>query len=504
MKRIPLFGVGSFSNSAVISRQRRLNCYFEMRKDGDKEKVVVHGTPGLVSILTLPTSPIRGWRKVNNILYVVAGLSLYKVLSNYSWTVVGTLDANSTGLVGISDNNVQLLIVDGVAGYVYTITAGTYAQAALDAAGSFGKITDANFPNGTTSVAFLDGRLIVVRPNSRQFYVSEYYDATGWTNYQSLPTYATKDSTSDLLVAVSSMNGLLYLYGEQSIEFWQNVGTSPLPFGRVAGATRNLGLAAQYSIAFIDDIQLFLGQNLYGGYSQVSILQGFNLTRVSTDDIDYIIGNMDGLVWRDAIAFGYTLYGHKMFQITFPAAQKSLLYDIASDLWSDLQTGVALTGRHMANLGITFNAVDLVTDSTSGTIYQLNSETVTDNGIPIKRQLTTRHIHMDGNKFGIDELYLDMETGGNSSLGHLGSDPQYGQGSDPQIMMQISKDGGRTFGYEVWKSVGKVGQYKAPRVMWNRLGASRDFVFQFTMTDPILFYVVGGSVKIRQQEGKDG
>ncbi len=40
--------------------------------------------------------------------------------------------------------------------------------------------------------------------------------------------------------------------------------------------------------------------------------------------------------------------------------------------------------------------------------------------------------------------------------------------------------------------------------MWNRLGASRDFVFQFTMTDPILFIVIGGSVKIRQQEGSDG
>lgn len=504
MKRIPLFGTGLLANSAVISRQRRLNCFFELRKDGDKQKIVVRGTPGIVSLLILPDAPIRGWRVVSNVLYVVAGLSLCKVLQNLTVTIVGTFDVNSTGTVSVSDNGVQLLIVDGFAGYIYTLVTGTYAQTALNTAGSFGKIADVNFPNGTSSATFQDGRLIVAKPNTRQFYVSEYYDGTGWTNFQSLPTYATKDNNSDLLVAVSSLNGVLTLYGEQSIEFWQNVGTSPLPFGRVSGATRNVGLAARYSIAFIDDIQIFLGQNLYGGYSEVNLLQGFNITRVSTDDIEHIIGNLPGHVWQDAVAFGYMLDGHKMYQITFPSAQKSLLYDISTDLWSELQSGVGLTGRHVAQTGITFNSINLVSDATTGNIYQIDDEITTDNGQAIKRQLTTRHIDMDGNRFGIDELYLDMETGGRTIYGQIGGGVQYGQGSDPQIMLQVSKDGGRTFGIERWKSVGMVGQYKSPRVIWNRLGASQDFVFQFTMTDPVLFVVIGGAVKIRQQEGKDG
>ena len=505
MKRIPLFGVGMFANAAVISKQRRLNCFFELRKDGDKQHIVVKGTPGILELLELPTAPIRGWRSVNNILYVVAGLYLYKILQDLSWTAVVTpFDANSTGMVKMHDNGVQLIIVDGFAGYIYTIVTGTYAQPALDAAGSFGKITDGNFPNGATTVTFLDGRLIVNRPNTRQFYVSEYYDGTGWTNVQSLPTYATKDDNSDLLIAVSSMNGVLTLFGEQSIEFWQNVGTSPLPFGRVSGATRHVGLAAPYSVALVDDMTLFLGQNYYGGYSEVHILQGFNMTRVSTEDVEHIIGNMPGHVWRDAIAFCYMLDGHKMYQLTFPSANKSLLYDITSDLWSDLQSGVGLTGRHVAELGITFNSYNYVSDATSGKIYKVDDEYVTDNGAFIKRQLTTRHINMDGNRFGIDELYLDMQTGGSSAYGQIGGGVMYGQGSDPQIMLQISKDGGRSFGYERWKSIGKVGQYKSPRVMWNRLGASQDFVFQFTMTDPVMFIVIGGAVKLRQQEGAEG
>lgn len=505
MKPIPLFGSGSFANSATITRQRRLNCFFEIRKDGDKEQLVIRGTPGMEAILELPSLPIRGWRVVSNILYVVAGLSLCKVEANLSITIIGTFDSNSTGTVNISDNAVQLLIVDGVAGYIYTIVTGSYAQSALNTAGSFGKITDANFPNGTRSVTFLDGRLIVPKPDTRQFYVSESYDGTGWTNVYSLPTFGTKDNNPDPLIAVSAMNGILTLFGSQSIEFWQNVGSSPLPFARIQGATRNVGLAAQYSIAYIDDIQIFLGQNLYGGYAQVNLLQGFNLTRISDDDIEHIIGNLPGHVWADAVAFGYMLDGHKMYQITFPSADKSLLCDISTqNTWSELQSGVGLTGRHKAQFGITFNSLNYVSDSTTGTIYKVDDEITTDNGAPIKRQITSKHIHMNGNRFGIDELYLDIETGGSSIYGQVGGGVQYGQGSDPKIMLQVSKDGGRTFGIERWKSIGKVGQYKSPRVMWNRLGASQDFVFQFTVTDPIVFIVTGGSVKTRQLEGIEG
>jgi hypothetical protein len=493
MKRISLFGSGLLSNSAVISRQRRLNCFFEIRADGDKQQLVVRGTPGLLSILELPGFPIRGGRVISNALYIVAGLYLCRIQSNLAVSILGTFDANSTGMCCLTDNGVQLLIVDGVVGYVYTLVTGSYAQSALNTAGSFGKITDANFPNGATSCTFMDGRGIVEKPNTRQFYCSEFYDMTGWTNSSSLPTYGTKDNASDILVAVTSMNGVLTLLGAQSIEFWQNVGTSPLPFGRISGATRNQGLAARYSIAYIDNLQIILGQNLYGGYSEVTLMQGFNTRRVSTDDIEHVIGNLS--LWRDAIAFGYIVDGHKMYQITFPTAQKSLLYDISSDLWSDLQSGVALTGRHMANLGFSFNSLNFVTDSTTGILYQMDDEFFTDNGNPIKRQLTTRHVHMDGNRFAVDELYLDMETG---------QGLQYGQGSDPQIMLQVSKDEGRTFGIERWKSVGKVGQYKSPRVLWSRLGAAQDFVFQFTMTDPVKFIVIGGSVKVRVQEGTDG
>src|SRR5258706_9457283 len=65
MQPVPLFGSGVFGKSAVVTRQRRVNCYYENRADGDKAKVVVYGTPGLVLMFTTGSLPIRGVLSVN-------------------------------------------------------------------------------------------------------------------------------------------------------------------------------------------------------------------------------------------------------------------------------------------------------------------------------------------------------------------------------------------------------------------------------------------------------
>lgn len=59
-----------------------------------------------------------------------------------------------------------------------------------------------------------------------------------------------------------------------------------------------------------------------------------------------------------------------------------------------------------------------------------------------------------------------------------------GQGSDPQVMLSISRDGGMTFGPEVWMTPGKIGEYLT-RIYTTRLGRSRDWVFKLVVTDPV-------------------
>ena len=61
---------------------------------------------------------------------------------------------------------------------------------------------------------------------------------------------------------------------------------------------------------------------------------------------------------------------------------------------------------------------------------------------------------------------------------------QMGQGRDPQIMLQVSKDGGHEWGNEQWRGFGAVGKYIA-RAKWNRLGRARDWLCRFRITDPV-------------------
>jgi PKD repeat protein len=70
-------------------------------------------------------------------------------------------------------------------------------------------------------------------------------------------------------------------------------------------------------------------------------------------------------------------------------------------------------------------------------------------------------------------------------------------GEDPQVMLRISNDGGKTFISEQWRSAGKAGEYLA-RVEWNRLGAARRRVFEVVVTDPIPWRLTGAYLKLRE------
>lgn len=478
MRPISLFGSGVVSYSQVVTAQRRLNCFYDLRPDGDKWQMCVRGTPGTTLISVLGTATVRGWWAVGTTLYVVAGAALYSLTTGFVATSLGTV-TTSSGNVGMADNGLEVIIVDGTGGYIITIATGVVTT-----------ITDANFPNGATTVAFINGRFLVDTGSGRKWYVSQSYAGTNWTP----AIFATKENRSDALKAVQVWNGNVINWGANSMEFWQDVGAAPVPYQRINGATQTWGLAAVWSRAECDNTVMFLGQNPQGTI-QVMRINGYEPLRISTSDIENIINKwtVDGTGVTDAVALSYMVDGHAMYQLTFPAGGRSFLYDALSKIWYEVQTGLTISARHYANLGIVFNGLNYVSDYSNGSIYQIDPTVLTDNGGPIKRQTVSRHIQNGGEPFSIDEVYLDMETG-------VGL--QTGQGSAPQIMMQVSKDGGRTFGIERWVSIGKVGQYFSPRVIWRRVGQAKDFVFRFTMTDPVKFFIAYGAVSSQDQEAK--
>jgi hypothetical protein len=105
------------------------------------------------------------------------------------------------------------------------------------------------------------------------------------------------------------------------------------------------------------------------------------------------------------------------------------------------------------------------------------------------RELVTRHGSSDFNMITVAEFFLDMETG-------VGL--QSGQGSAPQITLDVSKDNGRTWSNPRLLSVGAVGKYMT-RVIARRFGSARDFVFRIRMTDPVKFVVTEGAAVVQER-----
>ena len=464
---VPLFGLGIRSTAPAVTAQRRLNCFYELTPDGDKVRAAIYGTPGLTLFTgDLGETATRGWIAIGDYLYIVHRGSLWRLNNAMVLTALGTLNT-TTGYVDMAYDGAVILIVDGTNGYTFTVASSTFAQ-----------ISDNDFPNGANTCDWIDGQFIVDDGNdSDSFYISA--NGTAWDALD----FATAESQPDGIVRVFADHGELLLFGEQTIEPWGNIGASDFPFSQVKGGIAEMGLAARWSLCKFNDGLAFLGQNVQG-QAQVYYLRGYTPVKISSPQFDAVIAGYDGL--ESSTGFAFMDRGHPMYQINFPGPEKSWRFDATTNDWFEVAYGAA-EGRHRANLQIDYLGRTLVADYEDGNIYILDPDVYEDNGEVIARELRGRHVFNTSDRLVVNELYIDFETG----VGLID-----GQGEDPQIMLQISKDNGHTFGNELWTTIGAIGAYLT-RAHWRRLGVAFDYVFKIRMTDPVKFALTFAALRAR-------
>lgn len=462
---VPLFGLGNQGKSANVNAQKRVNLYAEVQTDPEKNILTLYPTPGLTTFVNFGLNPIRGIYERGDVLYVVVGTKLYSVNNAGTTTELGTLAAATSSRVYFADNGTQIMLVDGASGYIYNVNTTVFVQ-----------ITDVDFPGGVT-VTFLNGRFIVNKPSSGQFFISALYDGLTWDSLD----YATAESDPDNLVRVIADGGSLVLFGDKTIEIWGDNGAADFPMARIGSSAIEWGLAARASLCKYIDSLIFLRKNRLGQI-QVCVQSGLSAQAVSTPEMDYNFSQYT--TTSDATGFAYMVSGHPMYQINFPTANESWLYDGQSKSWSKVQYGNS--GRHRAEMQVQLLSKNYVTDYENGKLYRFQEGVYTDDGATIVREFVGRHQSV-GNNINYSTMWLEMEAGVGLNLG---------QGVTPKLMMQTSKDGGHEWGAEVWRDIGAMGKYKA-RAVFNRLGKSRDWLFKFRVTDPVktVFIAAWGRVR---------
>lgn len=527
VRQIPLFGIGNKARSVNVSDQDRLNLYVEVNQDPEKHVLTMYPMPGLTSFVDFGAFPSRGAYQLGNFNYLVNRDTLYRVANDGSFVALGTLLTDS-GRVGMSDNGIQLMIVDGPNGYIYalgltaqtisTITnVTTTATMTTDAAhglstgmqitvsgatpaeynglftvtvtgtttltyvmgsdpggsaapvgsyvitSAFTQILDADFPGGDT-VTFLNQRFIVNEPESGRFYCSALLDGASWDALD----FATAESDPDNLVAVIAESGQLVLLGGKTSEIWGDSGAADFPYAKVGGGAVEWGLVARWSLAKYMNSLAFLGRNRLGQV-QVCLMSGASVQPISNAQVDTELTGYGDT--SNATGYAYMVNGHPFYQINFPSVGKSWVYDGQSRSWSRLESS---GGLHRVQFAVQLLGVIYGADYENGKLYKIGPDVYTDDGQPIAREFTSRHQN-SGNFSRLSELWIEMESGVGLQLG---------QGVDPQVMLKISRDGGHTWGNELWASFGRVGQY-GRRANWHRLGRARDWTMRFRVTDPV-------------------
>lgn len=472
--RVNLFGVGTKSKSPAITCQRRINAFVSIRREMDRTQYAVVGRWGLKDFVTsLGSNPIRGMWAVNTLtsplLFVVSMNTLYSVNNAGVTTTIGTILTNS-GDVSMADDGTFLVLVDGTNGWVYNMSTGTLT-----------KITDGNFTTSPSTVTWQDNYFIVTSDTTRQFQLSQISPSIDPTVWPAVQINFTGAGAGAIRAGIAD-HSILNLFGDYYTEFWQDTGSPDFPYALIPGSSAEFGLVAPWSLAKYDNSIAGLFQNTMGGVN-VSRMSGFALKKISDEDIDEILSDFINVA--DARGYGVMFDGHPMYILNLPSAGATYMYDGLSNIWSELQDyqGKRFWGDKFAN----FQNRLLVSDYRNANIYQLDDATFLDSANMLPIRLDTKHIWNDDKYIGIKHVQLDFEAG-------VG-DGTTGQGANPVIDLQISKDGGRTFRSVGYSGIGQVGQY-TKRVTYNSLGAARDWVLSLRMTDPNKFILTGASAEM--------
>lgn len=471
MRFLGFIGPSYTLKSVNVDCQRCINLYPEVNELGtgkEREVAALLGTPGLQLLATIGDGPHRGsWFGSNGVLYVVSKNKLYSVSSSWVATELGTLQTNS-GQVSMADNGIHLMIVDGSYGYVLTFSGPSFVQ-----------ITDEDFP-GADQVTFQDGYFIFNIPGTGQFGITGLNDVT----FDALDI-ATSEGNPDDVVAVLSDHRDLWIFNEKTIEVFFNSGNADFPFERIQGAYVEHGCAAPFSVTKMNNTVYWLGQDDHGN-GMVFMASGYQPQKISTLAIDLAIQSYGDV--SDAVGYSYQENGHYFYVLNFTSANTTWVFDATTNLWHErTYNNDGVQERHRANNHAFAYSTHVVGDYQSGKLYKLSSDIYADNGVEIIARRRAPHISEGMKRLFHSKFQLDMEPG-------TGLDG-VAQGTNPKIMLRYSDDGGHTWSNEKWTDLGKIGERKK-RAIWNRLGSSRDRVYEITISDPVKRVLIGAEIDI--------
>lgn len=254
---------------------------------------------------------------------------------------------------------------------------------------------------------FLNGYMIVAT-SSGKIYNSENEDPTIWQDSD----YIQAQSFPDDLVAITRQSDTIMALGTNSVEFFVDVaGTSPGSFmGKLEQGTLQLGCAATFSVVHPENNIYWIANSDTGGFT-VQKLDGLvGLKKISNEVIERFL-NDEGADISDCYAYPLRTAGHYFYVLTLPTADRTFVYDIEEERWTEWQSGSSGAFDYIS--ATQYQGYPYLQHVSSGFIYKMDPNVYMDGDDDIIVILQTALIDYDtmNRKFYRSfELYGDLSN----------------------------------------------------------------------------------------------
>lgn len=464
MPSLPLPLASYVLPSPSASCSRLLNCFVEEPPPrGMKSDAILRRSPGIRSWVDLTDTDgdtCRGGCRFQGTLYLLVGTQFQSLSENGTATVIGTVPGGER--VRVVNNGDRMVIWRPFDNSLYQSDGSTVAQ-----------ITDPMVTDGgAASPDFVDGFIVVRRPDSDEFFHTGL-NALTWNGLD----IAAVEGKPGRLVGLRVDNREVILQKADSTELWYNaaneVGSA---FSRSPSGFINLGTVSGESLNSQDNSPFWIANDL-----TVRRLAAYTPERVSQHGIEAILARVQ---LSDSYAVPHFVEGHLLIAWVCPFASRTLVYDCTTKQWHE-RDSLGYGAWRVTDV-IQVYGDQVVLDRTSGKVGILDADTFDEFDEPQRVQWTYQPIYAEAalathNRFEI------VPTVGKGTV--------IGQGMNPMATLRISDDGGETFRTNTTQSLGALGQYRT-RVPWWKLGSSRNRVYQVQVTDPVQLFAFDTQVDV--------
>lgn len=334
-----------------------------------------------------------------------------------------------------------------------------------------------------------------------------------WLDRYSLPKFQTAEYVADRITAMTLCNDRIYVFGEKSLQVYTPTmtedayGNSYSVFSSTGNNTRDNGAEIGATVATLGGKVFWLGSSTIGDHS-VWVSDGGMPVRISSNYIERELRGFKNI--RDAYGFAYAYNGHQFYVLTVPGADRTFCYDATTQEWFNRSTRDPSSGkdRYWFPSFATSAYGDIYLGCYAAKfLIKIDPDKFTDfRDGPIVKRRTSPVFIKDFAPFRLDAFWMEWNTGTttqNNPVEVVNGDVKFMSAFNPVAMLEVSNDGGNTWGMERWAHGGKIGQYFW-RTEWRGgfpcggFQLPRMYVLRLTFSDPVKVVITSAKMQITQ------